>query len=83
MLQNFNTLSKSYIEIEWKAKALDSSSSDAMTTASDNLETPVCSQLLTLFTGALRALDSFVPCLMEQESSVVRRCACAALAGHK
>lgn len=35
MLQNFNTLSKNYVEIEWRAKALDSSSSDAMTTASD------------------------------------------------
>lgn len=33
-----------------------------MTTASDNLETPVLlTQLLTLFPGALRALDSFAP----------------------
>lgn len=55
-----------------------------MTTASDNPERPVLlTQLLTLFPGALRALDSVVPRRVGQESSVARRCARDAPAGHR
>lgn len=75
---------KIYVEIEWSAKHLILSSSvkrDAVTTASDISKCQSAYTIADFVQGNLRALDSFIPCVVEHKSSAICSCACAALAG--